>query len=551
MRKNRLTKKQRDIINTVISQIQQEPDLQLTRKNLCRDLAIVSEVGIKEAFGSFSNFKALLFENLKSDRQTKHLAAKVTNVKSNKPAVKQNASIVEEINQDWSYSDLFKNGWVDKEKYWWNPKTRSYMFDLKTSYLVLKEKYIKKLIKLYTSSDTTLTTQEIAHKLNTSPEILSKVVRALKITHADLPITDEMLEEKSDELIAEDINAERRLKIYKKVENDTLKDLQKDASLWRLCKAGQIEPVLKALGASKEVFNTHPPAPVSIEITKAGLDYKEDETLCVCLSDIHFGALAHAENLSFADHDLNLEYTARAVQNYIQQIIERCEKRGVMPSHCMVLSVGDIIHTLTGITSRGTPIEADKIGITQWHCAMEALSYLFSSLSKIFKTVTCYSVPGNHDRIGDILLFASLKYQFDKTNVEVVPVISRWAQLNIGDNSIIIEHGESARFRNSKTPASGPKRDAFVLSVFNNLEQSQNTKGKRYYITGHYHSFSWQTCRGYEAISLPTINPPDEYADELGYADNNDHQVCFIMKDVDGITELWKIFPEVSGYDFL
>ena len=536
MRKTRLNKKQREIVNEVIDLVNshKDKDIPISRQYLCRDLGIIKETAVKDLFGSFAAFKAIVQEKLKFNPEASAIAEA-------KAASENKASGVEELEHDISYSDLFQDGWIDKDKYYWHPKTRRYLFDLKSSYIVLTEAYILKVLKYYTSGDSE-STIEIARKLNTSPQILSKVVRALKIAHVDLPITDEMLVDKSDDVIVEDLLTERRIKIYNKVEDESLKDLQKDASMWRLCKHREIDPCLKALGLSKEMFKTHPP--VAVNIAKPKLPTGEDETLCVCLSDLHFGALAHSENLSFADNDLNLEYTRKAVENYVQQIIAMCESRGVMPKNCVVMSVGDIIHTLTGMTSRGTAIEADRIGTAQWYVALETLSSLFASLSKLFNNVSCYSVPGNHDRVGDILLFTALQYQFSKSNVSVHSNSSRWSHFYIGNNAFVFEHGESAKYRCSKTPSAGPKRDAFVLNVFNNIcNDMQIPQVKRYYITGHWHSFSWQTCRGYEAISLPTINPPDEYADELGYADDNAHQVCFIIDANKGITELWRLFP--------
>ena len=114
----------------------------------------------------------------------------------------------------------------------------------------------------------------------------------------------------------------------------------------------------------------------------------------------------------YADKDWTIEETLSNVDKYLQQIQLDLEGRTNIPGKVLILSVGDMLDSLSGFTTHGTKLNTNPKGITQFSITLEAIDYFLKSLIEMFPEDVDFqlkSVSGNHDAIGDYVLFNTLK----------------------------------------------------------------------------------------------------------------------------------------------
>ena len=177
--------------------------------------------------------------------------------------------------------------------------------------------------------------------------------------------------------------------------------------------------------------------------------------------------------------------------------------------------MGDILHTLTGETAKGTPIEGFPLGEEQFDQAFTSLVKFFQGLSEMIGLSRVLSITGNHS-LSDCHLFKCLKAYFrNYPNLIFNVYDSRWAVEKVGGLGLLIEHGASPYFK-TKLPPMGNQRDAYVQKLI--LQNRGELDGCKQvvYISGDQHHFEYNERANYEQVMFSTVVGNDFYANQHG-----------------------------------
>lgn len=481
---------------------------QFTRDIICREKSWITEHKIRKLFKNFKIFKDLVFSSEKT-------------------------------------CDAQVSCYEDRGKYLFNRSTKDYIFDftdvknIGKSY-VFNQTEINAIIQDYSNYDKcpkTLTEVSRIHKI--PPWVLKKILNALNIVHDSLPLTSEYIEEssKSEDEISSDLLSQRTFNIYQKYTQQSWNQIQSNSDKWIQFERGIISPLKDILstfqGPSKEDLLSVCKYDNSDNIST------DDIVYIATLSDLHFGDFARKEDTFYSKKNWDIEDTKKALNVYVEKIHKDLNNRKCIPNECVVLSCGDILDSLSGFTDKNTKLNTNPIGISQFKYAFESLILFFTSLIKLFPKITVRSVPGNHDSLGDILLFEALKIYFkDYSNINFNITTCRWDVFILGNSLFVMEHGYSAKFK-SKVPEDTKSKEVYVqkliidsLSKMSSCDSIKN----RYFIMGDRHSYSQKMMSSFEFIQLPSIVESNVYADNLNLH-NRPRQQCFILDKTDGIIE--------------
>ena len=430
----------------------------------------------------------------------------------------------------------------------YNKATEDYVFDFTNianiaNVITIKKNQLFAILQDYSNFDgNPKTISEIALKHKIPPFILEKVFQKLRFRHASLPITNAYIAENEDEeKVVEDLAAIKRFNIAEKFNHQQWKEIQTNAQKWLMFEQCVFNPIKDILSTVKlptvEVDNSEP---LDLPL------YNENEAFIVTLSDIHFGAFTDSNNCFYTDKDWTIEDTQKAIDSYIYQIEQELKNMVIQPSDCIVLSCGDILHSITGFTDKGTQLIVNPKGVSQFKIALESISYFLTRLAILWKDtgtrIKVKAVSGNHDSFGDWVLFTCLEQMFKKV-MDFEIASSKWLLFQYGENACVIEHGYSAKY-NSKVPQDDKSKENYVQKLLlEKITQLDFPINNRYFFMGDRHHYNQKEMSSFEFIQLPTLVPSDEYADNLNLS-GRARQMCFVMNKKKGITKTLNFYVD-------
>ena len=471
----------------------------------------VTENTIKKLFGTFSKFKQEIHNK------------ELDNSKS----------------KDFSSKSLIANSYLDlTDHVKFNKTTADYIFNFEhvnniAKTIIIPETQLYAMLQAYSSfDDDPKTIEEIALKFKYPTFIIKKIFQELDFTHEALPITNNLLENnKDDNEVVEDLYALRKSNIFSKFKEKTWQCTQADAQKWNMFEDGYLNPF-------KDILDTwKPPSYTPIKYTKA--NRISNSTYIVTLSDLHFGSKCESEYAYYCNgKEWTIKETEKAIVSYINSIDAHLKTLSVVPDKCVLISLGDILHSISGYTDKGTMLDVDPKGPIQFKIALDSISKIIDYLSSKFSQVTINTVNGNHDSFADWVLFTALE-KYYKNNKNIVFNISttRWHGFTIGLNLFIIEHGYSP-FYKSKVPKAYSAKEAYIQRLILQETQNQLKKGNviknRYFMMGDLHHHSYTDFPMFEFIQLPTIVKSDKYSDNLNLV-SRPKQLTFICDHDKGL----------------
>lgn len=421
-----------------------------------------------------------------------------------------------------------------KEKYVYNRDTDQYIFLSQKKLgrnIVLEASLVKSLLAEYSNYDNDpQTLPDLSKKFDIPKKIIQEIFSILGFTHDDLPVLNEDLD-KSDDDIIEELLTSKKFNLYQKFQKRDWSETQDKANKWEKFLQGQIHPI-KDLLATWE-----PPTIKPINACQCkSKSYNEEETVLIGLSDLHFGLYSEADDLFFSKSGWEIADTVRVVREYSEQIISRLKRRSSnLPKKAVICLMGDLIHTLTGETDKGTQLQAHPIGEKQLDFAFDSLFAFVSMVGSVFEKVEIKAVNGNHSYFGDYALGKMLqialredkKFSFELST-------SRFLSFNIGDSGFVMDHGASSHTK-SRLPAQKNPRSNYAQSVFLANEKVRNCK-YRYYLVGDQHHLEHQEYNNFELIMFGTPSGGDRYAD-ASVLISRPRQSCLILTE-EGLSEV-------------
>lgn len=431
--------------------------------NISRDVFCshynISKHKITKLFGSFSEFK-----------HQATIVSQNNNLSCSKPSLDNNP-----------YIDL-----ADKVKF--NKSTSDYVFnfnDVKNigDTIIVHKTQLYAMLQSYSDfDDSPKTLEEISLKFKMPIYVIKKIFQSLDMTHSSPPITEELINsEQDDTKIVEDLYAIRKSNIFNKLKEKTWQQTQADANKWNLFESGTLNPY-------RDILETWEyPKSVIPKINTKDLD--KNSTYIVSMPDLHFGDISHKEYSFYCnDEDWTIQSTAKAIDKYIKSIKTNLESMRKKPNKCVLISLGDILHSISGFTDKGTELEVDTKGPLQFKVALDSITKLISFLSSEFPTIEINAVSGNHDSFADWVLFTALEKVFSNNkNIKFNISMCRWLGFMLGSNLFVVEHGYSP-FYKSKVPKASSAKESYIHRLILKETNDQAKKGisikNRYFMMG-------------------------------------------------------------------
>jgi len=421
-----------------------------------------------------------------------------------------------------------------KGAYIYNAEHKKYVFLIAHKIgknIVLEESLVKSLLKAYSNYDNDPSSINLlTNQFNIPRIVIIEVLQALGITHDSLPLTDEELIRRNEQQVVEEILQDKRFTIFQELNKREWKRTQSDAKKWQSFEAGQINPF-------KDFIATFESQVKQYSYIKKLRPVKR--ILVPIISDIHFGSIVHGDSL-YHGKEWNIELAVEAISKYLDYIVTLNNSYNTKFDKCIILIAGDIIHSLTGTTQKGTQLYSYPLNQQQFDVAYTSLEYFIDGCRDTFGLVDIYAVAGNHSYTGDWALMKCLEKSYQKiksVNIEVAN--TRWLPINILDNFFILEHGSSA-FYKSKVPINKIARDKYIQDLFlSKTELLENTTNK-YFITADSHSLSYDESNNFEFIRVSSPVAGDKYSDELNLF-SRPRQNCLIV-DSNGVQSIINIY---------
>jgi len=272
--------------------------------------------------------------------------------------------------------------------------------------------------------------------------------------------------------------------------------------------------------------------PLNIQIAKKKVT---KNVFVVGLSDLHIGQKTTASELTMGD-DYNIDAVNNIIDTYVQKIAVDIAERNYSFEKCVVISAGDILHSLTGFTEKGTQLECDILREEQFEEGLNCIQRVLSRLLEIFSSVEVHATKGNHSA-SDWILFKALECSFNNNKrISFNNYKARTSIFRIKNTAILLDHGESD-FIKAKVPTSDIGRESYVQNKFLELGDRVGKGIKsRIFIQGDKHHYEQAEFRSFEFIMLSSCVTGDKYADHLGLH-SRPRQNCFIIDD-SGIKEV-------------
>lgn len=419
--------------------------------------------------------------------------------------------------------------------YIFNPKTNKYVFQTEKKFgrnLVFSKDKVDTIIKLYSNFDKQpATAGEIALKMGIPKESIVHILRVLKITHDALPFSKEKIEETDEEELVEEMANSKSFNIQQKFEKRDWKQTQEDAEKWRLHKHGKIVPFQDFLQ------KWSPPKFIPFKTQNLN-DVKSDKVFTIVLSDLHFGSSANSRYM-FNRPDWSTEHTVAAVDKYATEIVKEVKSRNYKFNKCVILGIGDLIHSALGKTARGTELIYDCIKEEQFDYALTSLLHFYKRMVELFGKVESHDVGGNHHYELDMALFRALNMYFkEDKRISFTHHSSRPAAFKCGNTLIMMDHGADSKER--VYVPSGAKLEKHVQSILINNQHLLHDVKTKLFIQGDKHHFEHIEFGTFEYVMFGTILGADEHANVNNWY-NRARQSIMVL-DNTGLKEIIHVY---------
>ena len=369
--------------------------------------------------------------------------------------------------------------------------------------------------------------QKIATDYKMRREWVIEYFRIFNWTHDAVPITDEEIKLGKFQEAQERVIDRKKTDYLQELQKADWKQIQSDARNWQLFEFGQLEPF-------ERLLHKWTP-PIIPAIAQPKLKQLKKNVFVTTLSDLHIGLRSDSTELTKGGN-YNSDVVSEVIDNYSKKIAIDVADRNYSFEKCVLISAGDILHSLSGETEKGTQLECDILGESQFELALNCLHRFITRMLEIFGTVEVHSTKGNHSS-ADWILFKTLECAFNANKrITFNNYKTRTSIFRIKNIAIILDHGESDYVK-AKVPTGVLGRESYVQNKFLELGERVGPGIKaRIFLQGDKHHYEQSEFRGFEFIMLSTCVLGDKYSDHLGLH-SRPRQNCFIFED-NGIKEV-------------
>lgn len=430
-------------------------------------------------------------------------------------------------------------------KYHYDPATETYTFPANKNgdSLSLSKEKLKEFIRAYSNFDGNgVTIKHISRDFGISREDAQKVLKAIEFTHDELPILNEEYTSKEEAELVERLLLEKRRAVNDKFNQAFWDDVKRKAELWEAVESGIKEPFQKVISSWKAPSYKTVEKPSFNDLFKTINEIRTGRTdhhYVIGLSDLHFGAYADERHLWFKKN-WNISMTQDVISRYLQKVKQDVANKRYRLGKAYVLGLGDILHSLSGFTDKGTKLEVYPLREEQFERALDSLTLFLQGMVDIFGEVEVHAVQGNHDSIGDWLVFKALECYF-RTDPHITFNITnkRYNVFKIKDSLVLFEHGYSALYK-ARLPQAGKARESYVQTVLMQKPEMLVGAKAKYFITADLHHFESKEYNDFEHIMFSTPIGGDRHSDNCGLNSRPRQNVLVFNKE--GLKETVHIY---------
>ena len=369
---------------------------------------------------------------------------------------------------------------------------------------------------------------ELAKENKMHIDWVKEYFRIMNWTHDSSPVTDEEIATGDVEKALERVFQQKKAQVEQDLRKRDWDNTQKDAIRWRQFIAGKLDPF------ERVVKNYVPEALKPLEAKK--LPAKATKNVFVVgLSDLHFGGKANAVEL-YDGADFNTQTITDIIDEYAGKVQQDVKDRGYNFSKCVLVVVGDVLHTLTGFTEKGTKLESSVLREDQYELAFKVLNQFITRMHEIFGNLEIHVVKGNHAGPSEYILFDSLRNYYRTTpTMSFTLYRSRAALFRILNTAILLDHGDS-EYIHAKVPSNPKQREAYIQQRF--LQYPEKLVGctSKIMIQGDMHHFEQKEHTGFEFFMFGSPVTGDRYSDHMGFK-SRPRQNCLVINE-DGVKEV-------------
>jgi hypothetical protein len=426
--------------------------------------------------------------------------------------------------------ELWKDKLEFKERYVLNKETDHYIVYLKSAgrNIAVRREDHDSMLRAYSNYDGNPNSINDICQTHRFPRAYwSEYKNIFGWTHDMDPVTDERLTEVPEDQIVRDLIQQKRFAVRQKFEKEDWKETQNEAAKWRAFKNGSLDPFSDSL----KNFEPDPVKPIQF-CRNSGTS---NDIFLIGLSDLHFGGIARSSEL-FKGEDFNAAKIKVIINDYAKKIAVELDQRQKNYKEVIICSLGDILHTLTGETVKGTALEAEVLREEQFELAFDCLIQFFIRMLELFPSVNVYAVKGNHAGAGDYILFKTIAAYFrTEKRINFNLFKSRQACFKVGSTAILMDHGASDMSK-STIPTNGTAKEAYVQALFLQYPEVLPGAKCKLMLQGDRHRFMYQELRGFDHVIMGSCVLGDRYADNLGLH-SRARQNCLVIND-DGLKEV-------------
>ena len=417
-----------------------------------------------------------------------------------------------------------------KQKYTFNENTQKYIFHTQEKFgrnVVLGSKKVNTIIELYSNYDKIPHTMgDISKKLGIPKAVVESIIKAMGITHDTIPFSQERIEESDVDILVDEMLDNKSFQINQKFEKLDWKRTQEDAIKWREFTQLNVNPF------KNFIENWVPPKYVPVKTVNKVKSSSSQQELIIGCSDWHYGLFAH-ERYLYNQKEWNIDETEKSVANYAEQLKEYISQKDFKKLN--VCFMGDLSHTLTGETDKGTKLEAHPIGEEQLERAFNSMVAFVNELLSVHNNIQVYACSGNHSALGDYVLVKMLALYFrSDSRISFEVTNKRFIPFKIEKSLFIIDHGYSSQTKSRLGPP-GKGREKYVNDIILARPDDLNGTSHLYYLSADQHHSESYEMTNFEGFMFSTLVGGCRYSDNSGYK-SRPRQSCLTV-DKQGVKE--------------
>lgn len=322
-------------------------------------------------------------------------------------------------------------------------------------------------------------------------------------------------------------------KLEKKYGSWELFEEQLTESLVKRLETLKVEPVILNEKATNKYIKT---------ISKRELHDSTPRSICVALTDVHFGTHVDKEELG-GKNEFNWNIAARRYGFIIEQLeTYKMELRHLHEEVVFLLGgdlIGGIIHNQEG---------PDYDLIT--YQIAGAVSYFiqgFNHVKAFYPKIRIVCQPGNHGRMMhkedkgralsqkydsfENIIFNTLSHVFkNDPKVEIIVPKSPYAEVTVQGHRIYMTHGDGVFSTGNPGKSINTEKIEQQVHRINEEERLKNRKPFELFVFGHVHQAAhFQTNSGTQILINGSMIGTDSYAQGVGIMSSNPVQVMWEM----------------------